>query len=167
MKSGLLVVFIVIGTGLSYAQLADSAFDQLLIEKTKAQALVLSVKTAYSPSSSEYKNSKHKYSVARDAFNNYTKAVIENYRLGVQFDIEQSAQTAASRANDFENYVASLDNAKTKGFSSVFLVTGALIDIGARVFAFLDKEQAAKRDRIASAMLHQLTWEDWGEIGAN
>jgi hypothetical protein len=169
MKWKLLAVFIVVSTHFAYAQITDSnaLFDSLLVEKTKAQVFVLSVKMAYRRDSPEYKNSEHKYIVAQTAFNNYTKAMIDNYRVGIHSDIDQSAQMAASRAKEFGDYVESLDQTKSKGFLAVFLYGPVLLEIAEKIYTFVTKEDAAHRNQIAEARLRQLAWEDWDKIGAS
>jgi hypothetical protein len=148
------------------ADLTDSnALDYLLVEKTKAQALALIIKTSFEPSKPEYNVARLKYTAAQQAFNNYTTAMLYNYKVGNRLDLKESAQLASSRSKDLENYVSSL-NVPSKGLAPIFVGMGILIEIGEKLFTFIQEKQQHDRARIADAIAVQVTWDDWDKIGA-
>jgi hypothetical protein len=139
--------------------------DHLLMEKTKAQALVLQVKTDFVPGSPQYVAARQKYTAAEQAFNNYTKAMLSNYKVGRKADLKESAELAAVRAKEFQSYVVSL-NLQSKNFAAIFVATGILLDIGEKLFNFVQKFQEGERSRVADIIALQVTWDDWNKIGS-
>src|ERR1700686_160230 len=109
MKWLTIVAIIALSIQCAYYVVTDTNFlDQLLVEKTKAQALVLQLKTTLDSQDPQYSIARQKYSAAELAFNNYTKAMVDNYKVGKNLDLKASAQLAALRAQEFENYVSGL-----------------------------------------------------------
>jgi hypothetical protein len=148
------------------ADVTDSnVLDYLLVEKTKAQALALMVKTAFDRSRPEYTTARQKYTAAQLAFNNYTMAMLSNYKAGKRMDLQESAQLATSRSKDLENYVSNL-NLPSKGFSAIFVSAGILVDIGEKLFTYIQQKRQDDRAKIADAIAVQVTWDDWDKIGA-
>jgi hypothetical protein len=149
----------------AHAEVLDAKIlDDLVVEKTKAEMLVLQFKTEVAPTRSEYGIGRQKYTAAQQAFNNYTKAVLNNYKAGNRVDLRQSAQLAASQAKDFENYV-STQAPQGRGISAVFVAAGILLEIGAKLFTFVQSQQIDERARNADAIAPLVTWDEWDKIG--
>jgi hypothetical protein len=140
-----------------------TALDFLRVEKTKAAVMVLQVKTEFLPGSPEYTIARQKYTAAQQAFNNYTKAMLGNYALGVKTDLSASAQLAYSKATDFQAYVSTLDF-KHKGFTAVFVAAGLLIDIGDKLYSAFRKKQKEELSAMAREYSLQVTWDDWDKL---
>ena len=141
--------------------------DHLMVEKTKAQVLVLQLKTTFEPRDPQYTLGRQKYTAARQAFNNYTRAMLNNYKVGNKADLKESAQLAASRAKEFESYVTSLNLPSGKGAAVFFVVAAGLIEIGQKLFTFFQNTQETARTKIAEATAPLVTWDDWDKIGAH
>jgi hypothetical protein len=144
------------------ADVTDSnVLNYLLLEKTKAEALVQRLKIEFEPTRSEYVTGRQKYTAAQQAFNNYTNAMLSNYRVGNKVDLKEIAQLAASRAKDFEDYMSKIPS---KGFTAVFVAMGVLIEIGDKLYTYIVKNVRDERAIIADAITRQVTWDDWDKI---
>lgn len=166
MKWVLIVAFMIITMQSTHAAELNIV-DYLLVEKTKAQALALQVKTEMAPAQPEYRIARQKYTGAQQAFNNYTKAMLSNYKAGNRMDLKGSAQLAASSAQDFENYVSNQKFISKGGsLTIIFATAGFLLEIGERFLTFIQNEQISSRDRIANGIALQVTWDDWDRIGS-
>ena len=146
----------------AHADVTDANFlTHLLLEKTKAEALVQRLKIEFEPTRPEYVIGRQKYTAAQQAFNNYTHAMLSNYKVGNKVDLKEIGQLAASRAKDFDDYVSGL---KSKGFTAVFVAVGVLIEIGDKLYTFIIKHVQDERVRTADAIASQVTWDDWDKI---
>jgi hypothetical protein len=151
----------------AYADVTDKNFlDQLLVEKTKAQGLVLQLKTELDSQDPRYSVAKQKYTAAEVAFNNYTKAMVDNYQIGKDPDLKGSAQLAALRAQEFENYVSGLKLQSKGSFSAAFAAAAVLLEISEKLYSFVVTQQQEQRLKTAKAIASQVTWDDWDKIGA-
>jgi hypothetical protein len=145
---------------------AANVQDRLILEKTKAENLVLSVKSKFKPSSPQYAQTRLKYSQAQIAFNNYTKAMLSNYKVGNKVDLRVSASTAAQANDDFQNYVLSLHIVNKSPTVLLTVLVPVLLEVGEKLFEFIRGEGERTRERLANAIAEQITWSDWNAIGA-
>jgi hypothetical protein len=167
MKWVMVAAAIALVIGSARADITDAnVVDHLIVEKTKAQALVLQLKTSFESRDPQYSLGRQKYAAAQQAYNNYTMAMLNNYKVGNKADLKGSAQLAASRAKEFENYVSSLNLPGGKG-AAVFVVAVALIEIGEKLFTFFKNTQDNARTKIAEATAPLVTWDDWDKIGSH
>jgi predicted S18 family serine protease len=165
MKWAMITAVMTLAIQSAQADVTDANFlNHLLLEKTKAEALVQRLKIEFEPKRSEYVTGRQKYIAAQQAFNNYTNAMLSNYRVGNKVDLKETAQLAASRAKDFENYVSSLPSKGVTGFTAIFVAVGVLIEVGDKLFNFIQKHIRDDRARTADEIARQVTWDDWDKI---
>jgi hypothetical protein len=156
-----LAVF-VISLQTACAEIADEV-DRLTALKSAAENGVVAVKYKLNPTSHEYLVAKQKYAVAENAFNNYTKALLNNYKLGAQADLTQTARLAATRGREFNEYVAGL-NLETKNPFVVIGVIGVLVDMGEKFYDYLTKLRQEERKQFVDAIAPQVTWKAWDNV---
>jgi hypothetical protein len=169
MKWVLILAVMLIAITSARADVTDENFlDHLITEKTRAEALVVRLNSEFAPTRQEYTIGRQKYTMAQQAFNNYINAMLSNYRIGRKVDLKESAQLAASRAKDLDDYVSNLP---AKGFTTVVVAVGVLIEIGDKLYNYIKKNVQAEqkrvrdeRSRIADAIARQTIWDDWDKI---
>jgi hypothetical protein len=164
MKAAIVVAVMALAIQSAHADITDAnVLDNLVLEKTKAQALVLQLKTAFESRDHQYSVGKQKYTGAQQAFNNYIRVMLNNYKVGNKVDLKESARLAASRAKEFENYVSGL-NVEGKGFPVIIAVLPVLLEIGTKLYTFIQKVREDQRAETADAIAHEVTWDDWDKI---
>jgi hypothetical protein len=140
----------------------DDDIQRLGISKLQAEASVRAIKIRFRPSQQQYKLAKEKYAAVQSAYNAYSTALLDNYRLGVKATPNRLAELAASREKDFTEYVHGLNI--QKGLPAVILTAGVLFDLAVKVYSYIDKYREEERSSYAKVKLQEITWLEWDKV---
>jgi hypothetical protein len=160
MKLVSIAVALFFGMHCAHAAIIDQ-IDDLNIRKIEAEDGVKTIKAHFLPTKQQYKIGKEKYEAAQKAFNIYTMAVLNNYKLNAEIKLDKTAELASSRAQEFHKYVSSLGLQKSP---AIIITTGLLVELAHKLYTYIVTEKQKERETFTETVAPQITWADWDKI---